>query len=85
LNVKIYYRDLSTGSVMERNFEPTPCVEGSSAWDICFFCSPYIIETNVFLSDSPKGLENFDCYKKLKIFFQNRKHEKFNTLLGFDS
>jgi len=46
-------------------------------------CAPHIIETNVFIAKTPKdSLEYFSYYKKLQIFFKNRKSQKFNQSLG---
>jgi hypothetical protein len=64
-----------------KTLEAPSFLEGAQ-WDICFFCCPYIFETNLIVVYTPKADEFFTYYQKLWVFFRNRKNEKFNQTLG---
>ena len=64
-----------------RTLEAPSFIDGN-VWDICFFCSPYIIETNYITTREPRAIEFFSYYQKLSVFFRNRRQQKFNQTLG---
>jgi hypothetical protein len=57
-------------------------IRGVDSWDVCFFVAPFIFEANVIsnLSGYVSGIKGryFGYYKKISIFFKNRKTQKFN-------
>jgi hypothetical protein len=59
-----------------------PSFINGDVWDICFFCSPAVIETNVIVHKEPKPADFFSYYQKLSVFFRNRRQQKFSQTLG---
>ena len=67
-----------------RTFDaPSFTVPENQFWDVCFFSCPFIIETNVMVSNPPIEIDHyFSYYTKLSVFLKNRKGMKFTEILG---
>lgn len=87
MQLSLIYRDNSeegNGEYVMRTFDaPSYVTKETPVWDICFFSSPFIIETNVMLGALPATADSyFDYYTKLNIFLKNRKSYNFTEILG---
>ena len=78
----LIYRDHLNGNAYSIKTLEVPSFIDGEVWDICFFCSPLVIEINNFIQKEPRAEEHFAYHQKLNVFFRNRKKQKFNQTLG---
>lgn len=62
LQFTLVYRDHLNGNAYVMKTLEAPSFIGGDVWDICFFCSPFVIETNVFLTKEPRSNDFFSYY-----------------------
>ena len=84
MTLQIHFRDpKNPQSLYSKQFIPTSWHEeqGVTFWDVCFFNAPYIFENNV-VCDQLSDFSYFEYFKKMTIYFKNRRNQKFNQSLG---
>lgn len=58
----LFYRDhLNGNQYVIKTLEAPSFLEGD-VWDICLFCSPFVIETNFLKNKVPKAAKYFSYY-----------------------
>lgn len=81
--VTLYYKNAGdTHTNVKQFFPPSYIPENHTVWDVCFFCPPFIFETGAMHKDVQSHYKNFDYYKKMTVYFKNRKNQKFNNTFG---
>jgi hypothetical protein len=81
ISVNLYIRDPSNPqNLILQTIYPPQYFQGSdSRWEVCLFSSPFIFETNRIVSTPTNYQWYFPYYKKIYVFFRNRKTLKFNS------
>ena len=82
LQFSLIFRDHLNGNQYVIKTLEAPSFIGGEVWDICFFCTPFVIETHLLVPKAPKAITFFSYYQKLNVFFRNRRQQKFNQTLG---
>lgn len=73
LQFTLIYKDPRTYEYVIKTFE-APSYTAGRVWDVCWFCCPKIIETNLMINEKPHHPSRFfSYYVKLGVFFKNRR------------
>jgi hypothetical protein len=58
----LIYRDSLNGNAYSIKTMEVPSFIDGEVWDVCFFCSPFVIEINKFSKKEPIADDHFSYY-----------------------